>query len=508
MSPAPGQTVSRTTEAEFHALSARGNLVPIVRELRYDTGSPVSVFLRLPRTSDAFLLESVEGGERWARYSFVGFDPRLTIEQRGGSAAIRQGRRTAHVSDQPPLDVLRSVLKRYHVARSPEVPRFVGGLVGYLGWGAVRWFEPRVPARLGADPLFPDAEWMLVDRLIAFDRFRHTVKLIACVDTERQRSRRAAFREGQRALDGLEALLNRPVPRRSQPTRAGPLRPTWEERGFLRAVERSKEYIAAGDCMQVVLSRRTEGRFRGDPFELYRSIRVSNPAPYLFFLRFGPRALAGASPEVMVRVSDGTVTVRPIAGTRRRGATPEEDQQLEAELRTDAKELAEHVMLLDLGRNDVGRVSAPGTVRVDEREVIERYSHVMHLVSQVSGTLREGLDSLDAIASVFPAGTVSGAPKVRAMEIIDELEPVPRGPYAGAVGYLGFDGSADLAITIRGVVVSGGTMRLQAGAGLVHDSRPAREFEETEEKMRGVQFALGLEPKKTIAARRGRRGRR
>ena len=494
--------ISRTTEAEFSALSERGNLVPIVREIRYDTGSPVSVFLRLP-AGDAFLLESVEGGERWARYSFVGFAPRLTVEQRGSSAVLRDGRKVTRLSDQPPLDVLRSVLKRYHVARSPEVPRFVGGLVGYLGWGAVRWFEPRVPARLGSDPSFPDAEWMLVDRLIAFDRFRHTVKLIACMDVERHRSKRSAFRHGQKALDELEMIMNRPLPRRAAHVRLSALRTTWEGPDFMRAVERVKEYIAAGDCMQVVLSRRLQGRFRGDPFELYRSIRVTNPAPYLFFLRFGSRALAGASPEVMVRVSDGTLTVRPIAGTRRRGSTPEEDQRLEEELRADPKELAEHVMLLDLGRNDVGRVSAPGTVRVDQREVIERYSHVMHLVSQVSGTLSPGLDALDAIASVFPAGTVSGAPKVRAMEIIDELEPVTRGPYAGAVGYLGFDGSADLAITIRGVAVSGGTMRLQAGAGLVHDSRPERELEETAEKMRGVQFALGLEPK--VAARRGRR---
>ena len=481
-----------TTREELDRLAEQGELVTAFRELRYDEGTPVGVFLRLAGEKHAVLLESAEGGERWGRWSFLGFGPRRTLLQRGREVTLREGRRARMTTEVRPLDVLRALVGDRRLARDPRLPPFVGGWVGYLGWGAVSWFEPRVPQRHGPDPDFPDAEWMELDRVIAFDHVRRVVQLIAVIEPRAWRSGAAAHREALRRLDGLERVLS------AAPPRARPYRPPVRARarddgeGFKAAVARVREYIAAGDCMQVVVSRRVEARYPGDPFELYRRIRHHTPAPYLFHLRMGERTLIGASPEVLLRVADGRVSVRPIAGTRRRGRTPAEDLAIEQELRADPKERAEHVMLLDLGRNDVGRVSKPGSVVVEAREVIERYSHVMHLVSQVSGELREGLDGFDAVASVFPAGTVSGAPKVRAMEIIDELEPMARGPYAGAVGYVGYDGVIDLAITIRSLALAGARLRFQAGAGIVHDSSPERELEETEEKMRGLLSALGV----------------
>jgi anthranilate synthase component 1 len=480
-----------SARSDFDRLAGQGDLVPVFRELRHDEGTPVGAFLRLRAERTSFLLESMEGGERWGRWSYLGAAPRRVIAQRGNTLSIREGRRTRTVLEERPLEGLRALLRERRPVACAGLPPFTGGFVGYLSFAAATWFEPHVPQRHGPDPAFPDAEWMEVDRLVAFDGLRHTVVLIANADLQRHRTRAAAFGEAQATLDRLEALLARrlPAPGAYPPPRG--VRAAWDAAGFKRAVARVKAYIRDGDCMQVVLSRRVEARYRGDPFELYRRVRATTPAPYLFYLRFADRVLTGASPEVLVRVKDGEVTVRPIAGTRRRGASPEEDLRIEAELRADPKERAEHVMLLDLGRNDVGRVSAPGSVRIDEREVVERYSHVMHLVSQVSGTLRQGQDALDAVAASFPAGTVSGAPKVRAMQIIDELEPVARGPYAGAVGYVGFDGAVDLAITIRSLALCGDRLRLQAGAGLVHDSSPERELEETSEKLRGLLTALG-----------------
>ncbi len=475
---------------EFERLARQGDVVPVFRQIRADTETPVSAFLKLPSPSDAFLLESVEGGERWGRYSFLGDRPRLLMRQTGTTTVLEEkGRRTE--LQGPPLEALRQLLRRHRLARAEGLPRFVGGLVGYLSYGAVKWFEPRVPQRLGPDPEFPGGEWMLTDRVIVFDNLSHRITLLACADLTQHATARAAFKSAREQVDQLQRALERPLPPAALPIRPTRMEDCWSRPGFLRAVERIRQYIQAGDCMQTVISRRLVAQYRGQPFELYRRLRGTTPAPYLFYLRFGERVLAGASPELLVRCEGGTVTVRPIAGTRPRGVNPKEDAELEATLRSDAKERAEHVMLVDLGRNDVGRVALPGTVRVDQREVVERYSHVMHLVSEVSGRLRPELDSLHALAATFPAGTLSGAPKVRAMEIIDELEPVPRGPYGGAVGYIGFDGELDMAIAIRCVALAGDRLRFQAGAGIVHDSDPGREYDETSHKMRAALLAFG-----------------
>jgi anthranilate synthase component I len=478
--------------ASFERLAAGGELVPVWRELAGDTETPVSAFLKLPKPAHAFLLESVQGGERWGRYSFLGDHPLLLVQQHGHTVAVDEGGRRTTTEEHQPLDALRRLV-RARFARPRGAPPFVGGLVGYLGSGAVRWFEPRVPQRHGPDAQFPDGEWMLCRRVVAFDNFAHRLRVWASVNVSEFATVGAAY---QAALDEAEALaeaLQRPLPAQVPVTALGKLEDGWERPGFEAAVSRAKEYISAGDCMQVVLSRRLSAQYSGAPFDLYRALRTVSPTPYLFFLRFGERALAGASPELLVRLQGKTVTVRPIAGTRPRGATPEEDHRLEGELRSDPKERAEHVMLVDLGRNDVGRVSRHGTVHVEEREVVERYSHVMHLVSQVSGQLLDGKDAFDVLAAAFPAGTVSGAPKVRAMQIIDELEPCTRGPYAGAAGYVGFDGDMDLAIAIRGVALSGTTLRLQAGAGIVHDSQPAAEYLETAHKLRAALVALAAD---------------
>ena len=477
--------------SEFARLARRGNLVPVYREVRGDTETPVSAFLKLPAPSHAFLLESVEGGERWGRYSFLGDRPRLLLRQQGVTTAIEERGRRTIVEEGAPLQTLRQILAQHKLAKASDLPRFVGGLVGYLSYGSIRWFEPRVPQRHGPDPEFPDAEWMLTDRLIVFDNLTHRIKLLACADLARHRSAKASFLAAMEQIEQLSRALARPVPPAPAPVRPRRIQDVSGRESFLQGVERIREYIKAGDCFQAVMSRRLTADYAGDPFELYRLLRGTSPAPYLFYVRFGERVLAGASPELLVRCEGGTVTVRPIAGTRPRGLNREEDARLEAILRADAKERAEHVMLVDLGRNDVGRVAVPGSVHVDQREVIERYSHVMHLVSEVSGKLRPELDSLDALASTFPAGTLTGAPKVRAMEIIDELEPVSRGPYGGAVGYIGHDGAIDMAIAIRSVALAGHKLRFQAGAGIVHDSDPVRELDETSDKLRAALVAFG-----------------
>ena len=476
---------------EFEALATRGDLIPVWRTLPADTETPVGAFLKLPSQSHAFLLESVVGGERWGRHSFLGDRPFAVVRMQGKEITVEQEGRRSFFEAEQPIDALRGLLNEYRFVRPEGLPPFLGGLVGYFGYGAVRWFEPRVPQRHGADPDFPDGEWMLAGRLVAFDNLHHRLQIIACAHLPAHGSVKAAYEAAMEQVDALAHSLEEPLPHSPKMAELSNIEEGWGRPEFEAAVAKAREYIAKGDCMQVVLSRRVTATYEGDPFRLYRALRTISPTPYLYYLRFGERTLAAASPELLVRLQERKVTVRPIAGTRKRGKTPEEDLALEEELKRDEKERAEHVMLVDLGRNDVGRVSEVGSVRVDEREVIERYSHVMHLVSQVSGTLKEGLDGLDAIAASFPAGTLSGAPKVRAMEIIDELEPCARGPYGGAAGYLGFDGAMDLAITIRAVALAGKTLRFQAGAGVVHDSDPSREYEETQHKLRAALLAMG-----------------
>jgi anthranilate synthase component 1 len=482
---------------QFDRLATRG-VVPVFRQIAADTETPISAGLKLGVGARGFLLESLAGGEHWGRFSFLSDRPSAVLRLDGETATIEQGGRETSITEAP-LAALRRLAFRRKLARVEGLPRFVGGLVGYLSYDAVRWFEPRVPQRHGVDETFPASEWMVIDRLVAFDNLAHKVNLICCTDASRHSSARAAYRHATGQFDAIESKLRRPLPKasRHRPTQ---LRQKWDEPGFVSAVGKALEYIAAGDCMQVVLSRRLSARYRGDPFELYRRLRAVEPAPYAFYLRFGTRTLVGASPELLVRVEDRAVTVRPIAGTRPRGVTPVEDRRLEEELRRDPKERAEHVMLVDLGRNDVGRVSAPGSVQVDVREDVERYTRVMHLVSQVSGRLSSKYDALDALAASFPAGTVSGAPKVRAMEIVDELEPLSRGPYAGAAGYIGFDGSMEMAIMIRSLALAGTELRIQAGAGIVHDSDPRREWEETSHKMKATLAALGLSEPRAAGA--------
>src|SRR5215468_2579325 len=483
---------TRMSLATFERLAARGNLVPVWRELPGDTETPVSAFLKLPTPSHAFLLESVQGGERWGRYSFLGDEPIALIRQGPDGTVLEQAGSRTFEDELPPLEALRELMEAFEFARPEGAPPFVGGLVGYLGHGAVRWFEPRVPQRHGPDPDFPDGEWMLVDRCAVFDNLSHRLRIFASVHLPLHATVDEAYRAAMERADALAEALQRPLPPPSPAPTLGGLEDGWERAGFEAAVARTREYIAAGDCYQVVLSRRLTADYRGDPFELYRALRRVSPTPYLFFLRFGERALAGASPELLVRLQGETVTVRPIAGTRKRGATPAEDAALEAELRADPKERAEHVMLIDLGRNDVGRVSEPGSVRVDEVMTVERYSHVMHLVSNVRGRVNPGTRPGDVVRAAFPAGTLSGAPKIRAMEIIEELEPARRGIYGGAVGYISYTGNLDLAIAIRTLVTKGDTIHVQAGAGIVADSLPDAEHMECVNKARAVVSAVEI----------------
>ncbi len=492
-------------EAALQGAERRATLVPVWREIPADLETPVTAYLKLARGRYGYLLESVDGGERLARYSFVGSDPYLVLRIRDGVAEYRwlAGARAGTVEQQPCMDALEAVreeLERRPVAPAAGLPRFHGGAVGYLAYEAAARFEAAIPVP-AVDPLgLPEAVFCFSDTLLVFDHVRHRARLLTHADLEAANGDEARARaEAEARLDEMQRRLARPLPRRRQAqsprrpdsnrveTPAAPLAP--RER-YMTAVTRAKEYIRAGDCFQVVPSRRVARPTSAPPFEVYRALRSINPSPYMFYLALDDIAVAGASPELLVRVEEGEVAVHPIAGTRRRDADPTADAALEAELRHDEKERAEHVMLVDLGRNDVGRVSEPGSVRVTQFLDVERYSHVMHLVSHVTGRLRAGHTAYDALRAGFPAGTVSGAPKVRAMQIIAELEGQQRGIYAGAVGYLGFDGNLDTCIAIRTLVFKGGVAYAQAGGGIVADSDPDAEFQETENKLGAVLRAL------------------
>jgi len=461
--------------ATFELLAREYPLVPVARTWNTDLETPVSVYLKLVGQGHGYLLESVEGGERIARYSFVGADPFRVVAAAPDEDAFALLRRHLAELRAPALNRLPGL---------EGLPDFTGGLVGYLGYDAVRALE-RLPDPPPEERDLPAAWWMAAGILAIFDHVKSQVYLVAALPGREGESAEDLYRRSAAVLDDAVARLQKPLPEESlraaapstRAYRTDPL-PDFPRDSFLAAVGRIQEYIRAGDAFQVVLSQRLRSPLRSHPFSLYRSLRRLNPSPYMFYLNFGPVQLAGASPEMLVRLERGRVITRPIAGTRPRGATPEEDRALERDLLSDPKELAEHAMLLDLGRNDVGRVSAYGTVQVTEAMRVERYSHVMHLVSEVTGELATGRDAVDALAACFPAGTLSGAPKVRAMQIIDELEPVRRGPYGGAVGYLGFAGGLDACIAIRTAVVQGGVAYIQAGAGIVADSQPEREYEE------------------------------
>jgi anthranilate synthase component 1 len=473
--------------------------IPIFREVMADLETPVSAFLKIRDVGPAFLLESIEGGERLARCSFIGADPIALLTLRDGIATVKRGEGETRTPYTDPLQPLAELVATYKAPELPELPlpRFSGGAVGYLSYEAVRAFEPRVPAAAGIGLDLPDGVWMLTDSLLVFDHLARTIRAVAHVTldgTPLDDAYRVAERQIDRLIDRLRGAHPAP-PRGGAPaaiSAEGRQQSNTTRERYLEIVARAQEYIAAGDIFQVVLSQRIDVPSPADPFTIYRALRTINPSPYMFFLDFNDHQIVGASPELLVRLEGSTVANHPIAGTRPRGATPDEDAANEIDLMADEKERAEHVMLVDLGRNDIGRVSAPGTVHVPKFMQVERYSHVMHIVSNVEGEIAPGLSGLDALRACFPAGTVSGAPKVRAMEIIAELETDRRGPYAGAVGYIDFSGGMDTAIALRTMVIKDGVVSMQAGGGVVADSTPEGEHAESLHKMRGPLRAIEL----------------
>jgi anthranilate synthase component 1 len=478
---------------EFRQLAAKGNTIPVFREQLADMETPVSAMSRFAEDESVFLLESVEGGERWARYSFIGLHPSGIFTIENGVPYLHrdgQSQRLPHSGD--PLNALRTLLAKTKFVALPSLPRFVSGAAGYMGYEIINTFE-KMPAPK-TQPETPETCMMLTDDIIVFDNVRHTLKMIACARTENFASLEEAYADACQRIDAIADRLRQPAPaqmRVAEGTEAH-LESNLSREAFGDMVRQAKEYICSGDIIQVVLSQRFRGTLPAPPLTLYRALRLINPSPYTFFLKFGGRVLVGSSPEIMVRLTDGTAELRPIAGTRPRGKSEQEDRQLANELLADEKEKAEHLMLVDLGRNDLGRVAVAGSVQVRDFMTVERYSHVMHLVSHIQATLLPEQDAYDLIRATFPAGTLSGAPKIRAMEIINELEPISRGVYGGAVGYISADGNMDLAITIRTLEIADNQVTLQAGAGIVYDSDPDKEYDETCHKARGMVAALEL----------------
>ncbi len=497
--------MERPAFARFRSLAGRGNVLPVWLELSADCLTPVLAYLLTgARSRRSFLLESVEGGETVARYSFLGRDPQRVLTARGTALTDREGRCLKRESGDF-LEYLRGIFRSLHPVAVPGLPRFTGGAVGYIGYEAARLFEPvgaGLPHKPASWPAIPDAEFALYDTVLAFDHPRQVIVVVTSVMTERDGRR--LRRQHDAALARLERLaarlVSRSIPGRA---RAGPRvvpvsrdgggrppRSNLTRRAYAKMVATAKKRIRAGDIYQAVLAQRFEKRLVTDPFSVYRELRRINPSPYMYFLRGGEISLAGASPEMLVRVEGNRASLHPIAGTRPGGRDPEEDAAMAAGLLADEKERAEHVMLVDLGRNDLGRICAAGSVKVSEFMAVERYSHVMHLVTRLEGKLARGKDAFDALRCAFPAGTVSGAPKVRAMQIIEELEPTPRGPYAGAVCYIDYSGNLDSCIVLRTMVAVGRQAYVQAGAGIVADSDPLREYQETVGKAQAVIAAI------------------
>ena len=486
------------TPEQFQILADQGyNRIPVSREVLADLDTPLSTYLKLANGPYSYLLESVHGGEKWGRYSIIGLPCSTVLLVNGNDITLlKDGEVVESLSSADPLAWIESFQARYRAPDFPGLPRFTGGLVGYFGYDTVRHIEPRLAGSRQPDPIgCPDILLMVSEELLVFDNLAGTLLLIVHVDTDED----DAFQRGQRRLDELTGRLRTAVFEYGKED-VMPYREVQEtdfisgftRQGFEAAVDRIKNFILEGDAMQVVLSQRMSIPYEAPPLDLYRALRSLNPSPYMFYLDLGDFHVVGSSPEILVRLEEDMVTLRPIAGTRPRGKDEEDDLRLEVELLADPKELAEHLMLIDLGRNDAGRVCEIGSVRLTDKMVIERYSHVMHIVSNVTGHIRPGMSAIDVLRATFPAGTVSGAPKIRAMEIIDDLEPVKRGIYAGAVGYLSWSGNMDTAIAIRTAVIKAGTLHIQAGAGIVADSVPTSEWHETLNKGRAIFRAVAM----------------
>jgi anthranilate synthase component 1 len=480
----------------FKKLSRQGNLIPVYREIMADMDTPVTAFKKIDDGRFAFLLESIEGGEKWGRYTFLGSSPSLIVRSKGNTLEIIENGHMTSRKSEDPLDCIREILSRFTPVEVEGLPRFFGGAVGYMGYDMVRHFEhlpTNKPALLDAY----DAYFLFTDTIVIFDTMSLKIKVVSNAHLNGNKTAEEAYRSATDNIDSIIKRLRMPLPLNIPLTSSTKveLHSNVSRKDFEASVEKAKEYVRSGDIIQVVLSQRFSGELSADPLDIYRVLRTLNPSPYMFFLRLDDTVIAGASPEVMVRKEGDRVELRPIAGTRPRGATSDEDARLAEDLLADPKERAEHVMLVDLGRNDLGRVCTVGSVTVSELMIIERYSHVMHIVSNVQGQLEASRDAFDLVRATFPAGTLSGAPKVRAMQIIDELEPVRREIYGGAVGYFSFSGNMDLAITIRTLVIKNGKVHLQAGAGLVADSDPASEWQETINKGMAVMRAIELAEK-------------
>ena len=488
------------TPEQFNRLAKEGfNRIPVTREVLADLDTPLSSYMKLASGPYSYLLESVQGGEKWGRYSIIGLPCRKILKVSGHQITITQdGSVVESCEVEDPLAFIEAFQRRYRAADLPDLPRFNGGLVGYFGYDTVRYIEPKLSGKAPQDPLqTPDILLMVSEEVVVFDNLSGKLILIHHADPEEP----DAYENAQKALDQLVYKL-RTVSTSSLEKLVSPTEVTesdfvsgFTQERFEASVDTIKEYILSGDIMQTVIAQRMSIPFEAEPLDLYRALRCLNPSPYMYFLNLEDFYIVGSSPEILARVEDNEVTVRPIAGTRKRGATEEQDQALEKELLADPKEIAEHLMLIDLGRNDAGRVSQTGTVRVTDKMVVERYSHVMHIVSNVKGQLKEGVSAIDVLKATLPAGTLSGAPKIRAMEIIDELEPVKRGVYGGAVGYLSWNGNMDTAIAIRTAVIKDKTLHIQAGAGVVADSIPRLEWKETMNKGRAIFRAVAMATK-------------
>ena len=476
---------------EFIELSKQGNVIPVYKEILSDFDTPLSAFLKVDQGEFSYLLESVEGGEHMARFSFLGSSPSMVFQSKGHEITLTEsGKERKYTARVSPLKEIKNIMQRFKFVDVAGLPRFCGGLVGYIGYDAVRFIE-EIPDDNPETFEVPDIQLVLTDTILIFDHVDHKIKVVsnAIINGEASEEYDQACKKIDNLINRLEGSFNVPVQKKVA-VQGKNVESNFSKEEFYKAVEIAKEYIRSGDIIQVVLSQRLKRETDVQPFSIYRALRSINPSPYMYYLKFGEYRIIGSSPEILVRCEDDVVEVRPIAGTRKRGKNKEDDQRLERELLDDPKEKAEHIMLVDLGRNDIGRVCEYSSVETREVMRIERYSHVMHIVSDVVGKLRKGLDVFDVIDATFPAGTVTGAPKVRAMELVDELEKTRRGPYAGSVGYISFSGNIDLCITIRTIVMKDKTAYIQAGAGIVLDSEPEKEYKETFNKAMALIKAI------------------